>query len=821
MPATPPPDPQSYPPGPPGAPGTTPAWTSSAKDMVGCGLGPSRLWFTLGFGIVNEVYYPRVDIPQIRDLGFIVAGPGGFWSEVKRNQNYTLRLLAPGVPSVAVVHEHARYTLHLRITPDPRRDVLAIECRLDGDGDLALYVLVAPHLGATGFANTAAVARYRGRRVLWAAQGPFGMALAAADDKQADAFGKASAGYVGTSDGWQDFAQNGALTWQYQSAGPGNVALIGELPRRSVLGLGFGSSAEAAATLAISSLIQPFDSILQQQIADWEAWQARCTERAAATVDVPTAIREQAVVSAIVLRAHLDKTYPGAMVASLSVPWGDTGNERSGYHLVWPRDLVECAGALLALGAAQEARDTLRYLIATQTEDGHWNQNQWLGGTPYWQGIQLDETGLPVLLAAALDERDALRGIAVEDMVRRALGYIARTGPSTLQDRWEENEGINPFTLAVSIAALVAGAALLPGTESEWALALADFWNAQIEAWLTVAGTDLARQYDIPGYYVRMAPPDILTHAGADSAIMPIRNRVGNGGLRGDEQVGTEFLQLVRFGLRPPGDPLIRGSLTLADALLRSDTPNGPVWHRYRDDGYGEHADGGAFDGTGIGRGWPLLTGERGHYELAAGSDPLPCLAAMAAMASPGGMIPEQVWDTDPIPGRRLYPGRASGSAMPLAWAHAEFLKLLVSRQIGHPYDRPRSVWQRYRGCRPVAQYAFWWPHAPIGAMPAGARLAVALPVPAVVHWGRDGWQAIEDTPSTDTGLGFHVAVLETAALPAGAQVDLTWRRQDTGAWAGHDATVRINPAAPAPVPAEVPAEVPAATTPSPAVNAR
>ena len=136
------------------------------------------------------------------------------------------------------------------------------------------------------------------------------------------------------------------------------------------------------------------------------------------------------------------------------------------------------------------------------------------------------------------------------------------------------------------------------------------------------------------------------------------------------------------------------------------------------------------FDGTGIGRGWPLLTGERGHYEIEAGNDPLPYLEAMAAMASPGGMIPEQVWDAEPIPERRLFPGRASGSAMPLAWAHAEFVKLLVSRQINRPFDRPRAMWQRYRGRRPVAAHAFWWPHAPIGAMRAGARLAVALPFP-------------------------------------------------------------------------------------------
>src|SRR5436190_10960280 len=520
MPPSPPsyPEPDGHAPGPPGI---RPTWTSSAKDIVGCSLGPARLWFTTGFGIVNEVYYPRVDLPQIRDLGFIVAGPDGFWSEVKRNANYSLRLLAPGVPAVEIVHRHARYQLRLRITPDPRRDVLVIECRLDGEGELGLYALVAPHLGATGYDNFAVVERHQARRVLLAEQGPFGMALAAVDEHQADAFGRASAGYVGTSDGWQDFARNGVMSWQYRNAGPGNVALIGELPRRAVLALGFGSSGDAAATLAISSLIQPFDNVLQQQIADWERWQVECSEQSAHTLDLPTAIGDQALVSSIVLRAHLDKTYPGAMVASLSVPWGDTGNERGGYHLVWPRDLVQCAGALLAFGAEQEARDTLRYLIATQTEDGHWYQNQWLGGTPYWLGVQLDETAMPVLLAEELEERDALGGIVGAEMDRRARGHIARTGPSTAQDRWEENEGLNAFTLATTIAALVAGAALLPLPEADWALALADFRNVNIEEWLAVHGTELGRRYDVPGYYLRVAPLSVLADAGAIHAIVP------------------------------------------------------------------------------------------------------------------------------------------------------------------------------------------------------------------------------------------------------------------------------------------------------------
>ena len=779
----------------PGGPGTAPTWTSSAKDMVGCALGISRLWFTLGFGIVNEIYYPRVDIPQIRDLGFIVADGEGFWAEVKRVANYRMRLLAPGVPAVEVVHQHERYSLRLRIAPDARRDVLAIECRLDGDPKLRLYALLAPHLGATGYGNRAAVVSYRNRRVLWAEQGPFGAALAAADQKQRDAVGRASAGYVGDSDGWQDFARNRAMTWEYGNAGPGNVALIAELPRRVVLALGFGSSAEAAATLAIASLLQLFDGLLQQHIAPWQAWQAECSERHAVPLDIPSALAEEYRVSTIVLRSHLDKTYPGAMVASLSVPWGDTGNERGGYHLVWPRDMVETAGAFLALGAEQEARDTLRYLIATQIEDGHWHQNQWLGGTPYWQGIQLDETAFPVLLAAALDDREALSGIEVEDMVRRAIGFIARTGPATDQDRWEENAGVNPFTLAVCIAALVAGAELLPPPACDWAVELADFWNGNIERWTAVTGTPLAKQLRVSGYYVRVAPLQIVEDHGDLRHVIPIRNRVGRVAIEADEQVGTEFLQLVRFGLRSADDPLILDSLRVADALLKTDTPCGPVWHRYNGDGYGEHDDGSAYDGTGRGRGWPLLTGERGHYELAAGRDPLPYLEAMTAMASPGGMLPEQVWDADPIASRRLEPGRPAGSAMPLVWAHAEFIKLLISRHLGQPVDRPRAVWRRYRGRRPAARYAFWWPHAPINAFQTGARLAVALPRSAIVHWGRNGWRDVADEPTRDSGLGFHVAALPVDGLPPGERVDFTWQWQETGIWQGPDYMVTVQPA--------------------------
>ncbi|HWB99452.1 MAG TPA: glycoside hydrolase family 15 protein, partial [Bryobacteraceae bacterium] len=349
----------------PGQPGIDPTWSSSAKDAVGCSLGSPRLWFTLGHGIVNEVYFPRIDLPQIRDLGFIIADGRGFWSEVKRVARYDIRFLAPGAPAYEISHRHERYLLRLRICPDPRREVLAIEFHLEAEPELRPYVLLAPHVGATGHDNRAAVEMHSGRKALVARQGPFSLAVVVTDPSQNDALGAASAGYVGFSDGWHDFNQNGSLTWQYPQAGPGNVALIGALPRDGVLGLGFGGSTQAAATLAIASLLQPFENLVRIQIAEWEQWHMRRSERYAPPIDLPPAIAEQFLVSTMVLRAHMDKTYPGAMVASLSVPWGDTGDERGGYHLVWPRDLVSCATALLAIGAEEETRDTLRYLIAT------------------------------------------------------------------------------------------------------------------------------------------------------------------------------------------------------------------------------------------------------------------------------------------------------------------------------------------------------------------------------------------------------------------------------------------------------------------------
>jgi glucoamylase len=741
-------------------------------------MGASRLWFTIGGGVINEVYYPRVDQPQIRDMGFIVADGKGFWTEVKRLDRHVLALGAPGTPAVRILHRHERFELTLRVVPCTHRDVLLVEVVLNGDEGLQPYVLLAPHLGGSGAANRAEVVNYRGRRMLWAEQGPHAAALGAVTERYRDAWGRASAGYVGENDGWQDFARHRAMTWEHTVAGPGNVALLGELPRYAVLALGFGGNAETAATVALTALFEPFDVSWERQIRHWTQWHASCAAFAPVPEDLPGLCEEQLRTSTMVLRTHQDKTVLGAMVSSLSVPWGNTRQESLAYHLVRPRDIVECAGALLAMGATREAGNTLRYLLATQHEDGHWSQSQWLGGMIHSHGERhLEETAFPVLLAVMLDERGVLDGIEVADMIQRALSFIVRHGPAG-GPRRHDSDGINTFTLGVCIAAIVAGTPYLAAPARELALAVADYWNARLEDWTVARDTPLAARRGISGYYTRV----------------PARGEQTLADPAGDPRVGVGFLQLVRLGLRRADDPLIVASVRVADELLKVRTPSGVSWRRHSNDSYGEHDDGRAYDGRGRGRLWPLLTGERGHYEVARGKDPLPYLVAMARMASTGGMLPEQVWDSAPIPERALLPGRPTGGAMPLARAHAEYVKLVASRALGHPYDRPQAVWERYRGEPPHATRVIWSETAPIRELPEGSALILALPEAGVFRWSVDGWQDTQEQGTQPNPLGLHVLEMDTAGLRAGHFLDFTFRLERGSLWAGRDFRISVAP---------------------------
>ena len=327
----------------------------------------------------------------------------------------------------------------------------------------------------------------------------------------------------------------------------------------------------------------------------------------------------------------------------------------------------------------------------------------WLDGTPYWSGVQLDEAAFPILLVDMLARADALTPQTQAlcwPMVERAARFIVRNGPVTGQDRWEEDAGYSPFTLAVTISALLVAADMADTFASREAgdaiRATADAWNASIEDWIFARDTPLAKELGIDGYYVRIAPGgtgDAPPWAGN----IVVKNVV-DGWRPASDVVSVDALALVRFGLRRADDPRILDTLKAIDHLLRVELPTGPCWRRYNGDGYGEHADGASFDGTGVGRPWPLLTGERAHYELAAGrlDEARKLLRTMSTLTSAGGLLPEQVWDADDIPARELFRGKPSGSAMPLVWAHAEDIKLRRSLADGSVFDMPPLARARY-----------------------------------------------------------------------------------------------------------------------------
>jgi len=758
----------------PGRPGIAPTWTSSAKDLVTTALGASRVWVSLGHGIVNEVYWPSTGRPPIRDLGFIVAG-GGKWFEVKRVCRYTIALPAPHVPLPRIAHDGDGYRLELEVVPDPARDCVLVAFRLTG-ADMKLYALLAPHLGGTGEHNSAYAAGCLTARSSSAA-------LCLASDC---GYARTSAGYVGVSDGWQDFARNGAMTWTHPLAEDGNVALLGELTRcEGVLALGFADGVQGAETLARSSLHEGFDSIRRRFVTGWDAWGKRLR-----IPDAPPAVEHEAYLSAAVLKTHEDRSYPGALVASLSIPWGNTSNSIAGYHMVWTRDTVESGLALMAIGQFDDARRTLSYLMAIQRADGGWSQNAFPDGRPFWVGVQLDEVGFPVLLATKLWELGQLASVdGVRDMVRRAAAYLVASGPVSPQDRWEEVAGISPFTLGVVIAALVGASEFVDREESAYLRSLADCWNERIEDWTYSEGGFFAARFGVDGYYVRIGP---------SPARGGLRGRTGapSESDRGSDAdaaavVSMEFLYLVRLGLRKADDPRVRNTLRVSEALLQVVTPSGIAFHRYNEDAYGEHRDGSAYDGRGVGRGWPLLTGERGHYEVCLGSDPLPYLETMARMTGPAGMIPEQVWDDAPIAARRLQPGKPTGSAMPLAWAHAEFLKLLVARDQGRPIERLRCVERRYGTPRPASAW-HWRPEAPFDELPPHRDLVIEAAEPFVLHHGFDGWQAIGDRPSTSLPFGRHAVRLPAHELAGRDGLDFTCRFTEPPRWEGADHHVRL-----------------------------
>jgi glucoamylase len=763
------------------------------------------VWYTVSHGILNEVYFPRVDQACTRDLGLIVTDGHNYFSEEKRHCRFENKPFEPGIPVYQLTNTSldGRYRIHKEVFSDPYRHVVLqrvhfepLQGRLQ---DYRCYALLAPHLGNWGYGNTGWINDYKGHPMLYAQREHLTLAFACSSP-----WLERSVGFAGYSDGWQDLSQNFRMTWHYTRAENGNLALTGEVDLAAcegkfVLALGFGRNCWESGQQVLSSLLEDGDEIRKHFVQQWKTWHDSLMP-----IDQPPREYDLYRTSMAVLRSHESKDFVGGVIASLSIPWGfNKGDEDlGGYHLVWPRDLVETAGALVAGEAIVDALRVLRYLESTQEGDGHWAQNLWLDGRPYWAGIQMDETAFPILLLDLL-RREA--GDSLGDlhrwwpMVRGAASFIVQNGPVTQQDRWEEDGGYSPFTLAVEVAALLAAADVAEAVGNPVAAAYlretADAWNDNIERWTYAIDGELARRVGVEGYYVRIAP-ETDGAASPLQGFVPIKNRAPNeSSAQATQVISPDSLALVRFGLRAPDDPKIVNTIKVIDQVLRATLPQGPCWYRYNGDGYGEHEDGSPFDGTGIGRPWPLLAGERAHYELAAGRpDVADALMRVmeASTAGAGRLIPEQVWDSVDLPELELFKGKPTGSACPLVWAHAEYIKLRRSLREGRIFDQPRQTVQRYLVEKRRCQHFLWIFNNKVRTLPCGKILRIALLSPAVVHWSLDNWKTAFDTHTRDTSLGVHVVDLPTEKMPTNRPIVFTFRWEPEGRWEGVNYSVVV-----------------------------
>ncbi len=782
-----------------GAPGIEPRWTSSAKEGVGTAYHTScRLWFTLSHGIVNEIYYPHVDQPNTRDFQLLITDGETFCHEEKRDLDHCIEYPERDCVLYRLTNSEpqGRYRIVKHVLTDPHRSVLLVHTKVEVPdeslrGKLRLYALMAPY----GAGNSGRCCEIGASTLIHAQREGVHLVMACSSG-----FSRRSVGYVGASDGWQDLTGNLKMDWEFSTAERGNIALTGEIDLPSngefTIAIACGGSYQSTAAKLLLSLAEPFDLHRQAYVRQWQRTVVNPKfDFSNDTGDGGGMYR----LSRCVLLAHEDKVFQGAMVASLSIPWGETKGEgdRGGYHLVWTRDLVQSATALLATGQTGTPLRALIWLAAIQRRDGSFPQNSWLNGTAYWSGLQLDEIAAPTLLAWRLRKEGVALGLFDPCiMMQRAAAYLILQGPVTGQERWEENAGYSPSTLATVIASLVCAAAL--GKElghtntADFILAYADWLAAHLEEWTVTTQGELVEGF--PRHYIRINPTDPQApdpHADPNATLLQIAN---GGGLHPARNVvGGDFLHLVRFGIRSPNDPIVRDSIEVIDRVIKRGLPQGPGWRRYNHDGYGQKDDGSAFDGGGVGRCWPILTGERGHYELAAGRDPLPFIKTMEDFANQGGMITEQLWDADDLPGDRMKRGGATGAAMPLCWSHAEYVSLVRSRHDGVCFDRIEPAFQRYVVNPVQSRHEIWSLRHPLRRMRRGKILRILLAAEATIVWSTDDWARTNRTDTIhESGLNLWFADFPTAELPVGSVIAFTcfWKRDQR--WEGRNWQVNV-----------------------------
>lgn len=732
----------------------------------------SKVWFSLAKGIVTETAYGLIHEAQIRDLQFLVTGYG-FFDEEKKDTNSTIEYLhtdSAGRPlslayKITNTDKEGKYRIEKHIFTDPDRQTLFIRVIFTANEDnITPYILINPHMKNTGNGDVA----YVSDDYLNAREG-FNKYLSL---KSTATFIKTSAGFVGESDGWTDLNDNGIMDWEFDWAdkGRGNVAMMAQLQTLNSetktfdVVIGFGESHAGAFSQAYGSLCDGYNKVLGKYngVGSYIGWEdyIRSLSNLPSIVPFTGDNGKQLYASALALKAMEDKTHAGALIASLSVPWGDTISAESfqtGYRAVWPRDFYQCAMALLAMGDKETPLVSFEYLEKVQVTpgtlgnsgtSGWFLQKTHVDGTLEWIRLQMDQTAMPIMLGWKLWKAGVLADSEIatwySKMLKPAAEFLANGGnidlavgndhytdfvvpPFTRQERWEEQYGYSPSTTAAIITGLITTADIAENAASDpgaalWYATKADCFASNIErAMFTTTGTH-ATGNNNGRYYLRITqnqdPND-----GAD-----IKESNGKLAINEKEVLDAGFLELVRYGVRAANDPFIIDSLIELDDTTLSDnlrvkykfnfggqTYQG--WRRYGNDGYGERTDKGSnFTGNNIknrGRVWPIFTGERGHYELerikADNGGTITdaqitglrdtYVRAMEHFANEGFMLPEQVWDGVGSNATHNYiTGEGTNSATPLAWTHAEYVKLVKSLSDKNTWDSYSVVRERYSG---------------------------------------------------------------------------------------------------------------------------
>jgi glucoamylase len=718
----------------------------------------SKLWYTLADGALSEVFFPSLDRVALHELRFFASAGGAPPVDDAGDGQHRITWFAPGTPGFTVESTHHEYRLTKEFFSDPEENALLIGATFIPElPDVRLYMQASAHWQPGTEGNFGQVLDTNPPALLMRQQDVW-MCIVGP-------FNRGTIGYFQSSDLQVDLNDgDGYLTNTYDRAGPGNVAVGAEIGIRAGsfhIAIGFAHTRADAEEVARHVLQKGAGNV---RAAFERAWRG--------LPDLPQALSKVsgdegalARASLAVLRCLEDKSHAGAFVAAPCSPWGENNhNGNHVYNLVWPRDLCRIATALLDAGDQPAALRAFRHLQSRQRPDGGWFQNWFVDGTPHWTSTELDQVALPILLAWRLGVAGYLDHDPYPVMVRPAAQFLIREGPMTQLDRWEDLGGLSPSTLAACVAALVVAGEFAHEAGDHVAAghlrAVADYWSDRIETWCSTPA----------GQYVRLAgDPD---HRPTEGAIAP------------------EFLELVRYGLRRPKDERILRSLQGVDATLKVSLPAGPAWRRYAGDLYGEKDDGSPWDGSGRGRAWPVLTGERARHFFSMGLPAAEIVRSMEGFAGPGLMLPEQVWDGADIPARGLQFGRATGSASPLGWAHAEYLELLVTIALAGFPDIVLPARRRYtEGAS--HEPAFVWTHRhQITRLAPGRRLRVQLPRPGSVHYTFDEWKTFGEVEANDTTLGVWVAEVPSNKLAAGST--FSWTAHYVTGWEGKNYTLTV-----------------------------